>query len=180
MSSLYSISIAVLLNIVTVTGDILKKGGEHAEAKGVPASEYVGARIHEDMLPLQAQVFIVRMMAFRAVERLTGTAPAGEVGDAKAERTLAELLAVVDDTARVLRAVTPESVDGRELARVPCASGPATYETSAAEYVLGFLVPTAFFHVNMIYAILRGKGVPLGKSDYIAPFMKNFELKSTS
>ncbi|EMR62971.1 hypothetical protein UCREL1_10084 [Eutypa lata UCREL1] len=181
MSSLYSISIPVILNVLTVTSDILKKANEHASEKGEQISEYLQMRIYEDMLPLQVQVYIICSTSRKAVERLTGTAPAGSLGDVKQERTLEELLAMVADTAKVVEGVTPESIDGREKTRVPCALGKYSYEADLVDYIQGYPIPTVYFHLNMIYALLRGKGVPLGKMDYITPFMKKtFELKSTS
>lgn len=35
------------------------------------------------------------------------------------------------------------------------------------------LVPNTLFHVTTAYGILRMKGVPLGKLDFLAPFFKN-------
>ncbi|RYP18113.1 hypothetical protein DL765_004125 [Monosporascus sp. GIB2] len=173
MSSLYSISIPVLLNILAATSHVLKKGGEHAREKGVAISEYLDARIIEDMLPLRTQILIVCSTARKAVERLTGAAPPAI--DTEAQRpTLEEWLAVVDETAEILRAVDPEAVNGKEQTRVPCVLGPKKYEAALADYVHGYPIPTAYFHLNMIYAILRGKGVPLGKSDYMAPFLQSF------
>ena len=34
---------------------------------------------------------------------------------------------------------------------------------------LGFALPNLFFHVTTAYAILRHRGVPLGKLDYLGP-----------
>ncbi|RYO74970.1 hypothetical protein DL766_006064 [Monosporascus sp. MC13-8B] len=173
MSSLYSVSIPVLLNILAATSHVLKKGGEHAREKGIAISEYLDARIAEDMLPLRTQVHIVCSTARKAVERLTGAAPPAL--DLEAERpTLEEWLAVVDETAEMLRAVDPAAVDGKEQTRVPCVFGPEKFEAPLADYVHGYPVPTAYFHLSMIYAILRGKGVPLGKVDYMTPFMQSF------
>ncbi|RYP00361.1 hypothetical protein DL764_006533 [Monosporascus ibericus] len=173
MSSLYSISIPVLINSLTATSAVLKKGGEHAREKGIAISEYLDARIYEDMLPLSQQIRIVCGAARRAVERLTGAAPPDF--DAEKERaTLEEWLAVVDETLEILRGVDPGAVNGKEQTRVPCMLGPEKYEGALVDYVHGYPIPTVYFHVNMIYAILRGKGVPLGKWDYLAPFMQNF------
>jgi hypothetical protein len=35
------------------------------------------------------------------------------------------------------------------------------------QYLQGFALPNFFFHVTTAYAILRAKGVPLGKTDYL-------------
>jgi hypothetical protein len=33
--------------------------------------------------------------------------------------------------------------------------------------VLGFVLPNFYFHVTTAYALLRHKGVPIGKLDYL-------------
>ena len=35
-------------------------------------------------------------------------------------------------------------------------------------------MPNVYFHVNMAYAILRKEGVPLGKKDWIRPFVSGY------
>jgi len=37
----------------------------------------------------------------------------------------------------------------------------------ARDYVLGFVLPNFFFHLTTAYALLRMKGVPIGKLDYL-------------
>jgi hypothetical protein len=34
-------------------------------------------------------------------------------------------------------------------------------------YVHGFAIPNFFFHLSMAYALLRMKGVPVGKLDFL-------------
>ncbi|RYP77454.1 hypothetical protein DL769_003408 [Monosporascus sp. CRB-8-3] len=173
MVSLYSISIPVLINTLVTASDVLKKGGQHAQDKGIPISEYLDARIYEDMLPLHFQIRILAATALKAVERLTGTAPPALDAD-KERTTLGEWLAVIDETLEVLRGVDRAAVDGKEQTKVPCVFGPEKYEATLVDYVQGYPIPTVYFHLNMIYAILRGKGVPLGKMDYMKPLMQGF------
>jgi hypothetical protein len=42
---------------------------------------------------------------------------------------------------------------------------------SAKNISLSQGVPNFFFHLNTAYSILRSKGVPLGKVDYIGSFL---------
>lgn len=129
------------------------------------------------MRPFTFQVWMICSTVRKAVDRLTGTAHAGALGSADQEYTLEELHAMVDDAAQLLQGVTPESLEGKEGARVPCTLGPANFEATLVDYVQGYPIPTAFFHLNMVYSLLRSKGVPVGKSDYIRPFLKDFDFK---
>jgi hypothetical protein len=49
--------------------------------------------------------------------------------------------------------------------------GPRSVEVTAQASALNQGVPNFFFHLNIAYAILRSKGVPLGKRDYIGSFL---------
>lgn len=46
-----------------------------------------------------------------------------------------------------------------------------THTTPAKTAVLHHGLPNFFFHLNTGYAILRSKGVPIGKKDYLSPFL---------
>ncbi len=49
--------------------------------------------------------------------------------------------------------------------------GPNGLELTAQASALNQGLPNFFFHLNIAYAILRSKGVPLGKRDYIGSFL---------
>jgi hypothetical protein len=46
-----------------------------------------------------------------------------------------------------------------------------------ADYVHGFVVPNAYFHLNAMYMILRSQGFTLGKVIYIGCFMSEQQQK---
>ena len=116
MSSLYSISIPVLINILTSAKDLLQKGAKHAQEKGVPFEEYLSARITDDMFPLRVQIFLLSSTSRKAIERLTGVAPPTHADGLAhdAERNLDQCLALLDETLEILRGVRPETIDGGE------------------------------------------------------------------
>jgi hypothetical protein len=43
-----------------------------------------------------------------------------------------------------------------------------TFTFKARDYLVGFAIPNFLFHVTTAYALLRSKGVPIGKMDYLA------------
>jgi hypothetical protein len=49
--------------------------------------------------------------------------------------------------------------------------GPDTLKVTAKDAALNHSIPNFFFHLQTAYAILRAKGVPIGKRDYLAPFL---------
>lgn len=46
-----------------------------------------------------------------------------------------------------------------------------SYKVAAKAAVLNHGLPNYFFHLNTAYSILRSKGVPLGKKDYLSSFL---------
>lgn len=49
--------------------------------------------------------------------------------------------------------------------------GQQSIQITAKASVLNQGIPNFFFHLQTAYAILRSKGVPLGKRDYIGSFL---------
>lgn len=63
---------------------------------------------------------------------------------------------------------------GRNARLIICLYRPAlgkTYKVSAQAAVLNHGLPNYFFHLNTGYSILRSKGVPVGKKDYLSSFL---------
>jgi len=54
---------------------------------------------------------------------------------------------------------------GRELPARTALEVPATCET----YLLQIAIPNIYFHLAMAYAVLRHKGVDIGKMDFLGP-----------
>jgi hypothetical protein len=65
-------------------------------------------------------------------------------------------------------------VEGVDRAAVDGMVKPITFPTgdtqhtlSGKDYLLRFALPNFYFHLTAAYSILRQKGVPLGKEDYL-------------
>jgi uncharacterized protein len=165
--SLYDVSVPAFLRGFANLTEILKKGESFADEKGMAHRELLEARLFEDMLPLTGQV-----------QRASDTAKfvpvrVGQVENlsmADDEATFAELHARIDRTAAFLKSVDPAGMDGREEAEVTVKTRSSETRYSASAYVLGFALPNFYFHVSTAYAILRHKGVPIGKLDYLGRF----------
>ena len=61
-----------------------------------------------------------------------------------------------------------DAFDGKEDNEVVLKFGPRSLTFTARDYVQTFALPNFYFHATTAYAILRHKGVPLGKIDFIA------------
>ncbi|KAB5518188.1 hypothetical protein GE09DRAFT_1294145 [Coniochaeta sp. 2T2.1] len=148
--TLHDASIGNLLHGTVALRNILQKASEQPESSTFPS-----AKLIDDMYPLTFQLKIATNMAEKAVKYLVAGSDVA-MSDVKEDSTLADLIARCDKTVELLKGLGPNSK-------------PA--EITAKEFAFGHVLPNFFFHVNATYAILRMKGVPIGKMDYLNPFM---------
>ncbi|KLJ12005.1 hypothetical protein EMPG_12840 [Blastomyces silverae] len=166
--STYDASVGLLLKGLNSFNAILTKAEEHAKAKEINVDDYVSAKLCEDMFSLDFQVYMAVDTATKCVARLLGTEP---VEWKREETSFAALRKKTTDAIEVLKKVAPEAVEGKEANTITMGIGPGKTKTlPAKEYIISYSVPNYFFHLQTAYAILRLKGVPLGKLDYLAAF----------
>jgi hypothetical protein len=122
------------------------------------------ARLAPDMLPLKNQVYIATDTAKGCGARLAGVEiPKYE----DVETTFPELKARIAKTIAFLKSLDPKAFDGAEKTPVVLKFPNATMEFDGKSYVNNFVLPNIYFHITTAYGILRNKGVPLGKRDYL-------------
>jgi hypothetical protein len=130
----------------------------------IDPSVLLNARLAPDMLSLTNQVQLSSDHAKGAFYRTSGlTNPSL----ADTEQSFAELHARIDRTLDLIKAVTPEQMNGRENEIVELKIGGHPMQFNAHDYLLGFALPNFYFHVTAAYAILRHNGLPLGKTLYM-------------
>lgn len=162
--SLHDVTVPAFIRTFGNLTEILKKGEAFADENGMAHEELLQARLYEDMLPLTGQVQRAsdgaKFVAVR-IGQLENLPMADE------EASFADLHARIDKTVAFLKAVDPASMDGREEAEVILTTRSGSTTFTGRNYVLGFALPNFYFHVTTAYAILRHKGVPVGKMDYL-------------
>lgn len=162
--SLYDVSVPVLTRGMRNMAAFLEKGRLHAEAGGIADAELLEGRLHPDMHPLTAQVQRASDSARFVVSRV-GQQTVAPIEDN--EVTFADLQARIAATLDVLASAPADCMDGREEATVVLKTRASELTFTARDYVLGFALPNFYFHVTTAYAILRHKGVPVGKMDFL-------------
>jgi hypothetical protein len=162
--SLYDVSVPAFLRGFANLSEILKKAQAFAEEKGLGPDELLGARLIEDMLPLIGQIQRVSDTAKFVIVRVAGTE---NVPMADEEKTFADLHARIDRTVEILKSVDPAAMADKEGIEVVLKTRNGETKFTGRDYVLGFALPNFYFHLTTAYAILRHKGVPIGKMDYL-------------
>ncbi|KAI0015469.1 hypothetical protein F4780DRAFT_784150 [Xylariomycetidae sp. FL0641] len=167
-TTLYDLTIPTLVKIATTGNKLLQKAEAYAQEKGIPVTDLLDARLAEDMWPLSQQVSVISAMSHKALARLVGDAgPEPKMQPLSPE----EARSYLSSTLQQLKGVQREAVDGKEDKAGPSSLGPFQLEMTGTDYVQGVILPNCYFHLSMIYAILRMKGLSVGKMDYLAEFL---------
>jgi uncharacterized protein len=163
-SPLYSASIPAFIRGLHNLSSILEKGRSFADENGIAHSELLEARLIDDMAPLTRQVQMVTDTPKGVAVRV------GQVENsvwADDEASFDELQARVAKAIAFLKAASAEGFEGREDAAVTLQTPSGDIPFIGSTYVFGFAIPNFYFHLTTAYAILRMKGVPLGKLDFL-------------
>ena len=157
--SMSQASVPLFLRALRNLSEILKKGEAHPDA-----ASFAEARLAPDMLTLVGQVQRASDAAKGCAARLSAT-PAPSFADV--EKTMPELQERIQKTIDYLKSVPTSAIDGSEEREINFKTGPNEYKFTGVQYLQGFAIPNFFFHVTTAYAILRHKGVALGKMDFL-------------
>jgi len=164
-TSLYDMSVASYLQTVAAVAGYLDKGLAFCATNGIDLNEMVESRLFADMLPFRFQIVSVAHHSLGAIEGLKKGVftPPGQT-DPLDYRALQKLVA---DTITGLQRLTPSDVNGLEGREVVFSFRDRQIPFTAETFVLSFSLPNFFFHATTAYDILRTKGVPLGKRDFL-------------
>ncbi|PHH91415.1 hypothetical protein CDD83_558 [Cordyceps sp. RAO-2017] len=165
--TLYDATVVLARDSLNSLTAILKKGEAAPNAASLP-----GARIHDDMKPLTFQVHVACDLSNKVYARMTGQEPPKTEDELK---TFADMHARIAQTLQLLAKADREAINKRVGEKVPVGLGPGKEaQISSLGYTNGYALPNIFFHVTTAYNILRKEGVPLGKMDYLKPFLGQY------
>ncbi len=163
--SLYDMSVPTYLQTLGSVAGFMEKGLAHChECKSEP-KEVVETRLFHDMAPFSFQIRSVAHHSAGAMDALKSGVfnPPG-----KAEPLdYAGLQKLVADAKARLEALKPDDVNALEGKDVAFQLGETRMPFVAETFVLSFSLPNFHFHATTAYDILRSRGVPIGKRDYM-------------
>ena len=143
----------------------LDKAEAHAKTRKFDANNFVGMRLAPDMLPFSRQIQIASDAAKGAVARLAGDEPPKWADD---EATIEQLRGRIQKTITYIEAIAAHRLEGSDKREIVMPLGPdRTMKMTGEAFLESFSIPNFFFHVTMVYAILRQGGVEIGKGDYL-------------
>jgi len=165
MISLYDCSVGTYLQVLPAVAGILEKGRQHFASVDVDLEGIVATRLWEDMLPFWFQIVSVCHHSMGAIKGLQ----AGVFSPPEREPDLTYTM-LEERTQRAiaglecLSAAEVNELEGKDMQfRMDDFTIPFTTEN----FILSFSLPNFYFHATTTYDILRMKGVPLGKRDFL-------------
>jgi uncharacterized protein len=168
--SLYAAIVPSYLQVLSSVSGLLEKAQIFCADKAIAPKEIIEARLAEDMLPFAYQVKSTAAHSIGAIEsaRQGVFSPDQTTPPASFEA----LKARIAEATETLRAIDPAEIDGLMGRDVRFAFGSRHIDFTAENFLLSFSQPNFYFHAATAYGILRWKGVPLGKRDFLGSLRK--------
>ncbi len=162
--------IATSRNMLTAFSGMLNKAAGHETAATI-----MQARLADDMLPLATQIRMLANFPRQAVSAISAAQLASNEED---PATLDDAKARVAETLEMLTSVEGGSLMGAdEMVDLTLPNG-MKFRLSVADYVNDWIFPNFYFHITTAYAIMRSKGVELGKADLVPHMLKHLNTDS--
>ncbi len=145
---------------------LIDKAAAHCAAHGLDEAKIIEASLIDDMRPFKYQIKSCAVHSRKAVEQARTGQAHPDLNSSPT--TLAALAAMLDDASGFLEALDPAELEGfvgRDLSFTIGENYRRDY--TAENFLLGFSRPNFHFHAAAAYAILRMKGVAIGKADFL-------------
>ncbi len=163
--SLYIATVGSYLQTLEAVSGLINKAEAFCGEKGLAPHELIQARLAEDMLPFAYQVKSAAVHSLGAIEGVRKGVFSPDM--TTPPDTFAALRERISDTLAALKAVEPGEVNGFIGRDMRFAMGERRMDFTAEDFLLTFSLPNFYFHSTTAYDILRWKGVPLGKRDFM-------------
>lgn len=165
--SFYDAYVPNYVQTLTAVAGFLDRGMAHFSDNNIDPAEIVATRLFPDMLPFQFQIASVVHHSVGAFEGLKVGVfkPPGQLSP-QSYNELQQSVAEARDKMKALKAEDVNAFEGKDMA---FQFGEMKMPFTAEGFIASFSVPNFYFHAATAYDILRTKGVPLGKRDFMGP-----------
>jgi hypothetical protein len=143
----------------------LDKAEQHAAAGNLDIGVLIAGRLAPDMNDLVYQVQSACDYVKAGAAWLSGQTPPRHEDN---ERTIDDLRARVRKTVAFAESVKEAQYAGAGERKVSLSWAPGKV-IGGKDYLLQMTIPNTYFHLAMIYAVLRHHGVNVGKMDFLGP-----------
>jgi len=163
--SLYDISVSSYLQIVPAVSRLLDKAVAHFGEQGVEQEEINRWRLHETMLPMRFQIVSVAHHSIGTIKAMRSGVFSPP--DYNPKLDFAGVRAELEQARSDLAALQPDEVNAFSGGHMEFVMGDLRLPFTTEQFVLSFSLPNFHFHAATAYDILRSKGLPLEKRDFL-------------
>lgn len=171
----YGTTIPILRKIASTAISVLtaaKNESSKATAGSLPSEQEVLDSNLGDMLPFRVQPILLAKFPALAVQKLNLIGSTSIPVLEPSFTSFDDVIKFFEQLQAVFDAVDEKSYNDRAEKGVEVPMQSMTlHMTGLADYVHGFVIPNAYFHLNAMYMLLRSKGFKLGKGVYAGPWM---------
>jgi hypothetical protein len=163
--TLHAAFVPTAIQVVEATRKVVDKAEQWCGENGCPGDDLFATRLIEDMFPLPFQFYSVYHHthgAFEGVRAGVFNPPAGEM-----PQTFEAARALMDKALDSLNAADEDEMEGWIGQPMLFEMRDLKLPFTADQFLLSFSQPNYMFHAATVYDILRMRGVPLGKRDFM-------------
>ena len=167
MLTLYAATIPSYLQILSSISGLIDKAEDFCRDKDIAPDELIEARLTDDMNSFAYQVKSTAIHSIGAIEGVRAGVFSPDFATPPA--SFGEMRTRIEETRSALQLITVEEMEsfiGRDMR---FEVGERRVEFRAEDFLLSFSQPNFYFHAATAYDLLRMKGVPLGKRDFLGP-----------
>jgi hypothetical protein len=163
--SLYDLSVTNYLQTLGAVEGFVAKSLSHFNDNKIDANEIADVRLAPDMQPFRFQIHSTVHHSLGAIRGVQSGvfAPPGPVPSLD----FAGLQKQVSEAREELQKLKPDEVNGLAGKDMVFQMRDNKLPFTAEGFLLSFSLPNFYFHATTAYDILRSKGVPLGKRDFL-------------
>jgi uncharacterized protein len=162
--SLYAATVPSYRQILGSVSGLLGTAETFCNERGIAPSELIQARLAEDMLPFAYQVKATAVHSTGAIEAVRKGVFSPDMSPFP--ESFAALKARIAEALAALEAIEPSEIDAFVGRDMRFEFGERRINFTAEDFLLSFSQPNFYFHATTSYAILRWKGLPIGKRNF--------------
>jgi uncharacterized protein len=163
--SLHAAFVPSALQMLGAAAHLVDKAESWCAESGCAPAEVIEARIHPEMFPFAYQVKSVAVHTAGALEGVRAGLFTPDI--APPPESFADLRARIAEACAALEGMTDAEMEGFVGRPVRFEFRAYRMDFTAEDFLLSFSQPNFYFHASTAYAILRMKGVPVGKRDFL-------------
>jgi len=169
--SLYDISVTNYLQVLQAAEGFLEKGSTFCQENDISLDDMIGTSLIADMAPFRFQGVSIVHHSLGSIKGVLS----GEFGPPTGygEPDYVGIQQMVSSARLELEGISRAEVESREGQAVIFKLGDREMPFLAEDFVMSFSLPNLYFHATTAYDLLRMKGAPVGKRDFLGALRLN-------